>query len=179
MIMKLAVNYSHPAAELLRTGKIQLDCFKCPAWPDLVATVQEQYPVYVHFPLRVGLGINDAIDVEIGQPADWDKVEALLSQTGTPLVNVHLAPSTRDYPDIPADTVDPMHIEMLTEQAIKDVHGVIGRFGAERVVVENDHAGRGRHLRPAFLPEAICRVIDRESVLDYGNHISYCATRHI
>jgi uncharacterized protein (UPF0276 family) len=157
--MKLAVNYSHPAAELLRMGKIQVDCFKCPAWPDLVATVQDMHPVYVHFPLKVGLGIGDAVDTETGQPADWDKVETLLSQTGTPLVNLHLAPSTRDYPDIPVDTVDPVHIEMLTERMIKDIDGVVERFGAERVVVENDHDSRGRHLRPAFLPDVICRVV--------------------
>ncbi|MDY7080811.1 MAG: DUF692 family protein [Chloroflexota bacterium] len=160
MTMKLAVNYSHPAAELLHTGKIQVDCFKCPAWPDLVTTVQEQYQVYVHFPLRVGLGINDAIDVETNQPADWDKVEALLSRTDTPLVNLHLTPSAREYPDIPVDTVDPMHVEMLTERAIKDVNGVVERFGSERVVVENDHSSRGRRLRPAFLPDVIRRVVE-------------------
>jgi uncharacterized protein (UPF0276 family) len=160
MAMQFAVNYSLLAADLLCEGQIQLDLFKCPAWPDLIASVQEVYPVYVHFPLRVGAGINNAIDTETGQPADWRKVETLLAQTNTPFVNVHLAPSTGDYPDIPADTTEPEHIKVLTERMVQDVRAVVKQFGAERVIVENDHASRGRLLRPAHLPEIICRVIE-------------------
>lgn len=157
--MKLAVNYSHAAADLLRDEKIQLDYFKCPAWPDLVATVQEIHPTFVHFPLKVGSGIGDAIDAGTGRPADWGMVELLLSGTGTVLVNLHLSPDPQDYPDVPVDTVDPGHVEMLTERLIRDVRAVVERFGPECVVVENDHHSRGRNLRPAFLPEVIGRVM--------------------
>ena len=31
----------------------------------------------------------------------------MLTQTGTPFVNVHLEPPVGDHPDIPADTTDP------------------------------------------------------------------------
>ncbi|MCP5095915.1 MAG: hypothetical protein GY943_10205, partial [Chloroflexi bacterium] len=100
------MNYSDPVANLLRDQQIQIDNFKCPAWPDLVATVQKIHPTYVHFPLRVGAGIGDAIDTETKQLPDWSKVETLLKQTDTPLVNLHLSPTIQDYPNIPVDTTD-------------------------------------------------------------------------
>ena len=157
--MNFAVNYSSEAADLLRQGKIHIDRFKCPAWPDLVATVQEACPAYVHFPLKVGRGTSDAIDAETSQPADWEKVETLLAQTDTPLINVHLALCTEDHPGVPARDITHTHIEMLMERLIRDVRAVVERFGPERVVVENDHDNGGRHLLPAFLPETICRVV--------------------
>ena len=158
--MKLAVNYSGPAANLLHDQQIQIDYFKCPAWLDLVTTVQEIHPTYVHFPLRVGAGIGDAIDTETNQLPDWNKVETLLSRTSTPLVNVHLAPTVQDYPNIPADTTDLTHINMLVESMIKDVESVVRRFSSEHVIIENDHDFGNRHLSPAFLPEAIYRVVE-------------------
>jgi uncharacterized protein (UPF0276 family) len=157
--MELAVNYSHATAELLREGQIEIDRFKCPAWPELVAHALSLRPVYVHFPLVVGDG-GGAIDVESHAAADWHKVEALMAQTGTPLVNLHLSPSAKDHTGIPANTGDPAHIDFVTEKTIKDVRAVVQRFGPERVVVENDHGSRGRALPSAYLPNAIGRVIE-------------------
>jgi uncharacterized protein (UPF0276 family) len=158
--VELAVNYSLPAAELLREERIRFDRFKCPAWPDLVATAGRDCPTYVHFPLGLGAGSRGAIDVETGQPADWAQVETLMAQTGTPLVNLHLTLTVKDYPDIPIDTRDPTHVEMLTGRLIEGVRTVVERFGPERVIVENVHHGRGRHLLPPFLPQTICRVVE-------------------
>lgn len=158
--MNFAVNYSGPAANLLDDQQIEIDCFKCPAWPDLVTTVQEIYPTYVHFPLRAGTGIGDVIDTETNQLPDWNKVETLLSRTSTPLVNVHLAPTVQDYPNIPVDTIDLTHINMLAENLIEDLEAVVRRFGSEYVIVENDHDFGCRHLSPAFLPEVIHRVVE-------------------
>jgi hypothetical protein len=59
--MEFALNYSRAAEELLCAGKIRVDRFKCPAWQDLVTTVQQLHTVYVHFPLLVGLGIGDVM----------------------------------------------------------------------------------------------------------------------
>jgi uncharacterized protein (UPF0276 family) len=160
VIMQFAANYSVPTAELLRTGQIQLDRFKCPAWPDVIAAAQAIGPTYVHFPLLVGSGIGDAIDAETGQPADWARIETLMAQTETPFVNAHLASRVQDHPDMPANTNDPVHIEMLTEHLIRDVRAVVKRFGAERVMVENDFDSGGEHLPPAYLPECICRVVE-------------------
>lgn len=161
--MDFAIHYSLPAAALVDTGQINLDFdyFKCPAWPDLIATVRARYPMYVHFPLRVGRGIGDALDAETRQPADWAKIEALLTQTRTPFVNVHLEPTTDDHPDIPADTTDPDpdQIEFLTDCLIRDVRAVVERFGPGRVIAENVPNGDGC-LRPAYLPTVIRRVVE-------------------
>lgn len=157
--MKLAVHYSRSAVALLSGGRIVADCFKCPAWPDLIATIAGQHAAYVHFPLKAGAGAGDAIDTETDRPADWRKVEALLERTGTPFVNVHLSPTAADQPGMPIDTDDPAHIERVTEGLIGDVRAVVARFGADRVIVENDHDNGGLHLRPAYLPEVIGRVV--------------------
>ncbi len=158
--MKLAVNYSDATADLIRAGQISSDRVKCPAWPDLIPTAQGVLPTYVHFPLRVGLGIGDAIDTETNQPADWGKVERLLTQTDTPFVNVHLSLKTTDFPHIPADTRAQAHIEMLVEHLTRDVQAVVDRFGAGRVIVENVHDSWGANLRPAFLAQVIRQVVE-------------------
>ncbi|MEP7199656.1 MAG: DUF692 family multinuclear iron-containing protein [Chloroflexota bacterium] len=155
--MHLAVNYSHPATALLCDGRIMLDRFKCPAWPDLIAEAQQAHPVYVHFPLKVGLGIGDALDTETKQPADWHKVETLLRQTDTPFVNLHIVPRPHDYPDMPADTTDPADCERIVANTLRDVRAVIARFGVERVIVENEGTVNG--LRPAFMPDVIHRIV--------------------
>lgn len=159
--MNFAIHYSLPAAALVDAGRIDpdFDYFKCPAWPDLIATVRARYPMYVHFPLQVGRGIGNAIDTEARQPADWTKIETLLAQRNTPFVNVHLEPTTDDHPDIPTDTTDPAHIAFLTDCLIRDVRAVVERFGPERVIAENVPNGDGC-LRPAYLPNVIRRVIE-------------------
>lgn len=153
--MKFAVNYSSAAADLLREGRIEIDCFKCPAWPDTVAAAQALHAVYVHLPLRVGAGIGDAIDTETRQPADWRQLEPLVVQTGTPQINVHLAPFGTDFPGVPVDSGDPAHVERLYAHALRDVQALVARFGPERVVVENADDGKGRILYAALRPDLI------------------------
>jgi uncharacterized protein len=157
--MKLAVNYSAATADLLQRREITFDYFKCPAWPDLVATAQMLRPVNVHFPLLVGAGRGDAVDSETGTAPDWGHFENLLARTGTPLINVHLAAPPRDYPGVPLDTGDPSHIEWVTERLIADVSAVVRRFGAEHVIAENNPPSADDCLRPAYLPEVITRVV--------------------
>ncbi len=41
---RFALNYSPQAADLLRAGQIEIDLFKCPAWPDLIAEAQAAAP---------------------------------------------------------------------------------------------------------------------------------------
>ncbi len=158
--MKLAVNYSRKAADLLRRGEITIDLFKCPAWPDLVDEISAEFPAYVHFPLKVGLGIDDALDTETREPADWLKFEDLLKRTGTPLVNAHLWVDSRDFPDIPPDTTDPAHVEMITANLIRDVEAMTRRFGPERVIVENVPDIYERMIRPVMLPGVVNQVVD-------------------
>jgi len=158
--VNFAVNYSSAAADLFRQGQIEVDRFKCPAWPDLIARAQKLHPVYVHLPLRVGAGLGAAINTETRQPADWRQLEPLLPRTDTPQVNVHLAPLTHDFPGLPVDTADPAHVEMLFEHALRDVQALVARFRPERVVVENADDGKGVILHAALQPDFIRRVVE-------------------
>ncbi|HMQ52757.1 MAG TPA: DUF692 family protein [Anaerolineae bacterium] len=157
--MNFAINYSPTAAELVRSGDISLDLFKCPARPELIEEVQAEFPLYVHFPLRVGLGHGDATD-KSGHPPDWSQIEALLRQTGTSFVNVHLNQETENFPRIPATTSDPGHIEFLTECALRDLQPLVERYGAERVIVENVSFWPGETLAPVVQPNLIRQVVE-------------------
>lgn len=158
--MRFAVNFSSAAAELLSQGRIQLDRFKCPAWPDTISAAQALRPVYVHLPLRIGAGIGDAINMETKGPADWQQLEPLLAQTDTPQISVHLAPLIDDFSGMPADTTEPAHVEMLHDRALYDVQTLVARFGAERIIVENADDGKGRVPHAALEPAFIRRVIE-------------------
>jgi uncharacterized protein (UPF0276 family) len=158
--VKFALNYSSAAADLFRDGLIKVDRFKCPSWPEVIAAAQELHTAYVHLPLRVGAGIGDAINTETEQPADWQRLEPLLARTDTPQINVHLAPFTSDFPGIPADTIDPAHLEMLTAHALRDLEVLVARFGPERILVENADDGKGMIPHPALQPSVIRRVIE-------------------
>jgi uncharacterized protein (UPF0276 family) len=50
-------------------------------------------------------------------------------------------------------------VEIIAQALIRDVQAVCRRLGPERVVVENDYYSAGRHLRPAFSPAVIARVV--------------------
>ena len=157
--MQFAVNYSEAARELYLRGQIRPDYFKCPAWSELVLRARAAGPVYVHFPLRVGRGIGDAMDTETGRQADWRKVETLLTQTDTRQVNLHLAPLVGEHDRIPFDSAEAAHVEVVTEALIHDVQAVASRFGKEKVVLENSDDGRIGILRVALLPEVINQVV--------------------
>ena len=157
--MKFAINYSPAAAELIRAGKIETDYFKCPAWRDRISEFQQLRPIYLHLPLTIGRGIGDAINSETKQIADWRAIGLLVEQTKTPFVNLHFAPSRKDFPSIPADSTDAQHIELLIESAIKDVESVVRRFGKDVVMVENDNGSEGQ-LHACVLPDLIRRVIE-------------------
>ena len=158
--MEFAANYCQATSELLQAGQVQIDRFKCPPWPDLVATAQEEHPIYVHFSLRVGAGVGDAIDCDTGGSVDWKKIETLVAQTDTRHINLHLMPFVDDHPFIPIDSTEAVHIETLTECAIKDVRAVVERFGAERVIVENIPFFGDWGPLIAALPSFISRVIE-------------------
>lgn len=149
--MEFAINYSPQAAALLRAGQIEIDYFKCPDWDDMIATARAQKPVYVHFPLTVGRGKLDQVD--------WGKVDRLLRETDTPLVNVHLAPMRGDFPD----QYDP---QQVIETMQRELAEVVARYGADMVIAENvPHYGDDTDyeyplLRPAAFPDVIRAVIE-------------------
>jgi uncharacterized protein (UPF0276 family) len=157
--MWFAVNYSPQAAKLLADKQIHIDYFKCPAWVETIAEASEQRPSYVHFALKAGLGIGDAYDTETKQTANWQRVEALLVQTKTPYINLHLSPTVQDYPHIPVDSVEDSHYQLLLEHTLRDVEAVIKRFGREHVLIENDHSSGGVHLSASYLPQFIDQIV--------------------
>ena len=156
--MKLAINYSPASAELFRQGAIQIDAFKVPDWPDLVAEAGTNCAPAVHFSLQAGTGT-------LAQ-ADWKLIDRLLAATATPYVNLHLEAHTQDYPGIAADTQDPRHSSLVYENLLQDIHTVTSRYGAERVIAENIpyHGLDGDHLRPCIEPEGICRLLDETGI---------------
>jgi uncharacterized protein len=85
----------------------------------------------------------------------------LLAQTGTPYINVHLGVQPSDYPNwLVTPTPDPAFIDMLIENTLRDLEPVIRRFGADKVMAENDHTGNGLYRREIIEPTFISRVIE-------------------
>ncbi len=156
MALSFALNYSREAAALLRAGAIEVDRWKCPPWPDLLAEALETRPVYVHFDLNAGGGRMD-------EP-DWNGIERLMAATDTPYINLHLAPARGDY-ELQGDELTDSERDRVIAQMTEDVRVVAARFGPERVIVENipyreRHVRKGRRfLRPAVEPAVFSQVL--------------------
>lgn len=152
--MKLAINYSLAAAALYRQGKIVVDAFKVPDWPELVAEARRLCPPAVHFTLLAG-------DGRLAQ-ADWSLVERLLAETATPYINVHIEAHARDYPGIPAEATEQSLIEPVLDNLRSDIQCVVSRYGAERVIAENIpyHGAGSDHLRACVDPRVITSVLE-------------------
>ena len=161
--MDLAINYSATVADLVDRGLVHVDRFKCPAWPDLIASLTTgaagHVPCYVHFPLLVGTGIGGPISAETNGPPDWDQIERLLEETHTPWVSAHMGPRPEDHPDLVRLAPD-AQAATVAEALIRDLTPLVNRFGADRVVGENIFEFFGTHLRPAMLPDVLCRVVE-------------------
>lgn len=152
--MEFAINYSPQAAALLAEGRIQIDRFKTPDWPDMIAQARTQAPVAVHFGLRAGGGDLNR--------TDWGQVEELLDQTDTPYVNLHLNPTLQDFPESDVVTPDQSQFDRVVAHLLTDVQAATERFGPERIIVENvPYRGTGgKTMRPAVEPAVIRRIIN-------------------
>ncbi len=122
--MRFAINYSPQAEKLWRAGEIQVDLFKCPDWPELVAQVGQIHSVYVHCALYAGRGLHPEVN--------FDQLRHWLETTETLVINTHLAMLRSDFPANSAITT-----EAVIEQAVRDVELLGEQVGNERVVVEN------------------------------------------
>jgi len=156
--MKFALNYSPQALELVKTGRITLDLFKCPAWPDLIEALLPQHPLYIHFPL--GAGAGNIWDGGAKQNADWEAIEALLQRTNTFYVNLHSTPQAQFFPDLPAASLEPAAVRRVTAALIRDVEAASARFGADRVIFENNGMPIGAAMWAHYLPEVISAVVE-------------------
>jgi len=153
--MKFAINYSPQAAELVKSGKIKIDYFKTPLWPDMIAEAEKLSPVAIHFDIRTA-------GIEAMQTKDWDAVEQFLGRTSTAYVNTHLSVRVNDLPHIPVD--DPptqAHKDEVIEYMLGDLNLMTARFGADRIIAENIpyHSDQNFQLRACIEPEVISSVI--------------------
>lgn len=154
--MLLSINYSLQAAQLCRQKRLKIDFFKCPEWTDMITEAKQLRPVCVHFSLKAGRGkLKDV---------DWDFLAEVLQQTQTPYINLHLEAKTKDFPDIPVDSTDPIHQEQVFEQMLSDLNEAVKRFGAQKVIAENVpyRSCAGKVLRPAVEAQVIRQLL-RES----------------
>jgi uncharacterized protein (UPF0276 family) len=152
--MNLAINFSPVAANLVKSGVINIDFFKTPNWDWMVAEASQIRPVAIHFNLEAG---NDALG-----DTDWDKVDQQLQATGTPYVNLHLDARQFYYPKFQVRTDKASEIETVIQVVLSDVIQVAKRFGAQRVIIENSpyQGVDGNTMQLCVLPEIITRVID-------------------
>ena len=148
--MQLAVNYSAALAALVEDGSVQIDLFKAPAWPELVAQAAALRPVTVHFPLSIGHGLGRPLDTERRTPIDWARVDGLLEETATRYVNVHFSPYARAGESG----------EALLERAAADLAAVVERYGAAQVVIENEPGGWQPGAAPGIEPALITRLVE-------------------
>lgn len=155
--MKVSINYSLPAGELVDEGAIQVDVFKCPAWEDLIDGLSDR-PVYVHFPLL--LGRQYVINSEQKAPVDIEFIKRLKAKTHTPFVNTHFASLNVEYPEIPTDSFAPEHIEMITQDAIRQIRSLQAIFGQKDVTLENIPLSDQRILMLCALPDVISRIVE-------------------
>jgi uncharacterized protein (UPF0276 family) len=171
--MKLGLNYSPQAADLLRSGQITIERFKCPPWPDVVAAARQERPPYLHFALNTGDGSIDA--------ADWQAIENGCAETDTPYINLHLVATAEQFPHIPPGSHAPAHLNAVTEALLKDVVKVKARFGRERVILENVvyRGSEGPVLYACVAPEVIRRVVNETGcglLLDTAHARMTCLT---
>ncbi|MGB7158731.1 MAG: DUF692 family multinuclear iron-containing protein [Tepidisphaeraceae bacterium] len=153
-VMQLAINFSPQAAQLLADGKIRVDRFKCPDWPDMIEEARALLPVYVHFPLDAG-----AVS---GRTVDFDAVDRMSRDTDTPFVNYHLVAYSRDFPDVSPDALDAGVTATVLDRMIVEVSRAVDRFGADRVIVENIpyYAPGGKYMPASVDPAVIRQVVD-------------------
>ncbi len=152
--MEFTINFSPQAAQLFADGKIRVDRFKCPDWPDMIEEARALAPVYVHFPLDAG--------TLSGRPVDLDAVGAMRRETNTPFVNYHLVAYGRDFHEVRADTEDPRVTAAVIERACGALTPAVERFGAECVILENIpyFGATGKYMRPSVDQTVLRRVLD-------------------
>jgi uncharacterized protein (UPF0276 family) len=164
--MEFAINFSHPAAELAKAGTIQVDRFKVPDWPDLIAMARECGKMYVHF--GINAGANDS------QTKDWALADRLAKETETPFVNLHLAARAKDFAIGDSKAV--------MERMTKDVQRAADFFRRERIIVENVPLGNTEEsFAPACGDPAVISEIVRKTGVGFLLDLSHArmAARHL
>ena len=146
-VIEFALNYSQPAADLVRDGAIEIDRFKCPDWQHVIDDAAKLRPTYVHFPLSANR--TEGLQVNL------DAIDAMSRATSTPFINLHLSPQTKDFVGWSDDAIE--------GRLIDDVNRLIDRFGKSRVMIEMVPFGNPEEgfFQPAAEPPLIRRIVER------------------
>lgn len=151
--MYFALNFSPEAAKLIAAGRININYFKTPPWPEMIEQARQTRPVAVHFELDAGPGIT---------AADLEGIADILAGTATRYVNLHLDAKSKHFAlDLSALKPEERKNRVL-ERLIADVQVVADEFGPEQVIVENvPYRGpyNTKKLAESSLPEVISQVI--------------------
>lgn len=152
--MKLAINYSEAAESLLNKGAIQIDIFKCPNWSWMIEKASNELPVIVHFDLQIG---NRNLD-----NTDWQVVDQLFHETNTLYINLHLEPGRKTHSDIPADSDEPSHQDIIIERIVSEMRPIVRRYSAENIIIENAiyRTYRGKTIKVGVLPGVFRRLFN-------------------
>ena len=121
--MQFAVNYSTRLAELVKAGKVAFDLFKCPEWDGLLKAATAVKPVYLHLEITVG---RDQV-----QKLDFERLNRMLAETGTPHVNCHLAGTPELKVGNKTDRTK------LLKQWVKEIEVLKREFAGYPVISEN------------------------------------------
>lgn len=149
--MRFAINYSPQAERLWREGRIQVDLFKCPDWPDLVARVGTIHKRYVHCALITWRGELDRIN--------FAELQRWLDSTETLVINTHFALAQSDFVD---SSVTP---EAVIQRAARILSPLCDRFGAENIVIENlRYPAPAGDWKDVLLPEIVDPAVISEVV---------------
>ena len=166
--MQFAINYSPQAEKLWRAGQIQVDLFKCPNWPDLVARAGALHKVYVHCDLYAGRG--EPTDADLDQLARW------LETTETRAINTHFAVLRSELAAEEAATP-----ETVVKRALRSIDLLGERFGNDRILIENlaypTGFWQGDLMAEAVDPAVISEIVARSGcglLLDLAHAILAC-----
>ncbi len=153
-MIQLAINYSHEAASLLSQGKLSVDRFKTPDWPDIIEEASRNCQVAVHFDLFTA---NRSL-----RTTDWARCEAIMEATRTPYLNLHLSAERVDFPKFPVHAPKKRQSNRVLEKLLTDVQAVVSHIGKERVIVENiPYRGESEDiLRPPTEPRVIRQIVE-------------------
>lgn len=121
--MRFAVNYSTKAGELVESGRIDCDLFKCPEWEGLLKAAAPIKPVYLH--LDITIGRNQV------QKLDFDTLRKMLAETRTPHINCHLAGTADLRSGSETDRNN------LMKQWVKEIEVLKREFAGYPVISEN------------------------------------------
>jgi uncharacterized protein len=154
--MKIAVNYSNEAEQLVKDTVIDVDMFKCPDFSkELIQQAEKTKPCYIHFGLNAGTGQLNRVD--------WTLIKELKNWTQTPYVNVHAVAFSKQYPDYDVLTDKPKHINLMVDAVLRDIEIVGNEVGIENVIVENVICrGRGENMMSSIInPEVLSEIVNK------------------